>query len=108
METRRAARFERRFKITIFAIPLVALVAFLATVRLTHSFLAVSGVFLVAGVWLLFAVARALLRFPCPQCGRLLPRPVDTGDQRRAPLVYPCTRCDVQWDTGLRTTDDWS
>jgi hypothetical protein len=56
-----------------------------------------------AGGGLLRQAAR-LRRMLCPQCGNLIVR-TDYPPVRH-PINFVCTRCDVEWVTGLHVTDD--
>jgi hypothetical protein len=48
--------------------------------------------------------ARRLRRMICPQCGTLIVR--TDAPLPRHPINFTCTRCDVEWVTGLRVGDD--
>ncbi|MEX0702767.1 MAG: hypothetical protein WD069_11795 [Planctomycetales bacterium] len=100
LDTRFHSRLRRR-GFTIFAVLVVPLLGFiyLADVeRLWFLCVWVAGVVAaLASYWW------TLARYRCPKCGRTI------GDLRTGrfghemPIVFRCTACDIEWDTGVRT-----
>ena len=56
-------------------------------------------------IWTVYYLAR-LHGFVCPQCGTPIKKPMDTGNRENVPICFHCTKCDIIWDSGLRTESD--
>jgi hypothetical protein len=63
-----------------------------------------SGIFLAGAVFGLWWQWYRSRRMVCPKCGSFILRKghVEAGE----PLNFVCTRCDIEWVTGLSQSDD--
>lgn len=43
-----------------------------------------------------------LRKFRCPDCGQSISQPTIKHRQPRQPINFYCSRCDVEWETGLK------
>jgi hypothetical protein len=67
-----------------------------------------SDLWLAPIIALLFAASFLYFkRRRCPQCGdRLQPRKLSATDRDEYRMFLDCKRCDISWDTGLRSSND--
>jgi predicted RNA-binding Zn-ribbon protein involved in translation (DUF1610 family) len=49
---------------------------------------------------------RRIKAFVCPDCGTSISSYMDTEEKLDAPIQYFCHKCNVVWDTNLRTLDE--
>ncbi len=48
---------------------------------------------------------RRLRNFTCPKCGTIIQEPTIKHRQAEDPINYYCSRCDIEWETGLFEAD---
>ena len=52
------------------------------------------------GAWIKYVEYR---RFDCPQCGERIPEPEQAGDDFGVPIMFHCKKCNIRWDTGIKS-----
>lgn len=106
MSTRRTdARFKSRFilRSAALVVPPLVVFAFLwrESVRVeSTSWWAVAFFVGWVGVWALLDAA-LLRNYRCPSCGHRIGNSTRLNRSGRDPIRHYCSRCDIEWDTGL-------
>jgi Ca2+/Na+ antiporter len=59
--------------------------------------------FVVAGVILTVRQLSKIIGFKCPQCRTRIWKPTDTRGKADVPICFYCEKCDIIWDSGVRT-----
>jgi hypothetical protein len=104
MQTRSAKSFRWRVYAPLALTSLVGFVAMVCTPKGAEWWWATG---MAAAVTVAVVVTiRRMRSFRCPSCGVSIPASVETHDKAGAPIDYYCTKCDIRWETGLRTSDD--
>ena len=106
---RKYRRFGKRYLLQnlILVVPLAALfvVAWSRWDKLDEVFWLCITLFTASVLVALFWERRRLRRFSCPECGTVIQEPTIKHRQPEDPVNYYCSKCDIEWETGLFEPD---
>lgn len=106
---RKYRRFGKRYLLQnlILFVPLAALfvVAWSRWEKLDAVFWFCITLFVAGVSGALFWERRRLKSFSCPECGTVIQEPAIKHRQPEDPVNYYCSKCDIEWETGLFEPD---
>jgi predicted RNA-binding Zn-ribbon protein involved in translation (DUF1610 family) len=107
---RRDHRFTRRYilRSAILVVPpLVAGVLVWRAWDRSDSAIWLAAIFFLAWivVWII-SDAVMFRTYRCPSCGQRIRHPTIRSRGAGDPIRYYCSKCDIEWDTGLRESSD--
>ena len=104
-DIKQATRFGTRTKMVIVAAFAVSFLLMVMLVRWLPSGIVLFVTFILCALGIALVITWQLGRFVCPDCGGAAPLE-DVEGRTGCPIRYHCRKCNVSWDTGLRTMDD--
>jgi hypothetical protein len=103
-------RFKKRYVLRTAILVVPPLVAFVFIWRDGGRFgsaLWPAAVFFVAWVLAWIGLDAVILRrYSCPSCGQRIAHPTILSRKAGDPIHYYCSKCDIEWDTGLRESSE--